>query len=88
MLTTAFVVLANLWFWHRQKEAYKKTIRDFPNSGDERSHYAEWKSAYFDRLLSKHVDTARSANAIDETRKDFDRVHRQRRASFANVVRR
>src|SRR5207244_4600670 len=28
----------------------------------------------FDRLLSRYVHYARSANAIDETRKDFDRV--------------
>ena len=74
IVTTAFVILANIWFWYRQRKAYKKTIRDFPNPGDEHSHYAEWKSEHFDRLLSKHVHTARSANAIDETRKDFDRV--------------
>lgn len=35
---------------------------------------ANWKGENFDRLLSRFVRYARSANAIDETRKDFDRV--------------
>jgi uncharacterized protein (DUF2235 family) len=74
-LTTALVAVANAWFWIRQRQQYKKTIYDFPNKGDPpRSHFAEWKSENFDRLLSKYVETARSANALDETRKDFDRV--------------
>ena len=34
---------------------------------------AVW-TKYFNKLLSKHVRFARSANAIDETREDFDRV--------------
>jgi uncharacterized protein (DUF2235 family) len=68
------VLAASVWWWHRQKESYRKTIRDFPNPGDVHSHYAEWKGANFDRLLSRHVHYARSANAIDEQRKDFDRV--------------
>ena len=59
------------WRWLTSS---KKTIRDFPNKGDVRSHRAEWKGANFDRLLSRFVSYARSANAIDETRKDFDRV--------------
>ncbi len=75
VLTAMLVSVANAWFWYRQRAQYTKTIRDFPNPGDPpRSHQAEWKSENFDRLLSKYVDTARSANAIDETRKDFDRV--------------
>ena len=69
------VVLLVLWFLHRQHAQYTKTIRDFPNKGDKpRSHQAGWKSENFDRLLSKYVVAARSANAIDERRKDFDRV--------------
>ncbi|TAI60328.1 DUF2235 domain-containing protein [Bradyrhizobium sp. Leo170] len=64
-----------IWFWKRQRAANHKTIYDFPNKGDPpRSHDAEWKGENFDRLLSKHVRFARSANAIDETRKDFRRV--------------
>ncbi len=76
LLMTAVLTLAgNVWFWRRQRLSYKKTINNFPNKGDPpRSHYAEWKSENFDRLLSKQVKYARSANAIDETRADFDRV--------------
>lgn len=76
--TVALVVLGTVagtaWWWWKQKAANKKTIRDFPNPGEVHSHYAEWKGANFDRLLSRHVSYARSANAIDETRKDFARV--------------
>jgi hypothetical protein len=73
-LTVAFVAIANIWFWWKQQRAYRKEIYDFPNKGDYSWHKAEWRSENFDRLLSKYVATARSANAIDETRKDFDRV--------------
>jgi uncharacterized protein (DUF2235 family) len=70
----AFVLIAGGYLWRRQRLSYRKTIRDYPNPGDVRSHYAEWKGENFDRLLSQYVHYARSANAIDETRKDFDRV--------------
>jgi hypothetical protein len=49
-------------------------ITDFPKPGEVHSHYAEWKGENFDRLLSRFVHYARSANAVDEMRKDFDRV--------------
>ena len=62
------------WWTYEQKESYRKTIRDFPNKGDIHTHYAEWKDENFDRLLSRYVYYARSANAIDENRKDFQRV--------------
>jgi hypothetical protein len=65
---------ASIWWWCRQRALYRKTIRDFPNPGDVHTHYAEWKDANFDRLLSNYVHYARSANAIDENRKDFQRV--------------
>jgi uncharacterized protein (DUF2235 family) len=68
------MIVANVFFWRWQTAANVKTIRDFPNKGDVHSHIAEWKGANFDRLLSRHVGYARSANAIDETRADFDRV--------------
>ena len=74
LLVLIGTVLIDLLFWHNQKAANLKTIRDFPNKGDVHSHYAEWKGDNFDRLLSRHVSFARAANAIDETRKDFDRV--------------
>jgi hypothetical protein len=73
-ISAALVVLSVLWFLYRQRAQYTKTIYDFPNKGDKRSHQAEWKSGNFDRLLSMYVGAARSANAIDERRKDFDRV--------------
>ena len=60
--------------WYKQWKSYRKTIRDFPNPGDVHTHVAEWKGENFDRLLSQFVHYARSANAIDETRKDFARV--------------
>jgi uncharacterized protein (DUF2235 family) len=71
----AIAVLGGIvYFWRRERGAIRKTIRDYPNPGDVRTHYAEWKGENFDRLLSRHVHYARSANAIDEIRKDFARV--------------
>src|SRR5437879_8328105 len=58
----------------RQRRAVKKTIYDFPKQGEKNTHYAQWKGVNFNRLLSRFVTYARSANAIDETRADFDRV--------------
>jgi len=54
--------------------AKTKTITDWPSPGQSRSHVAEWKGENFDRLLSAQVGYARAAIAIDERRKDFDRV--------------
>lgn len=56
------------------RRSVRKTIRDFPNKGDVKSHEAEWKGENFSRLLSQFVSFARSANAIDETRADFTRL--------------
>lgn len=68
------IAAALVGFWYWQNKADIKTITDYPKPGESRSHKAVWKGANFDRLLSRHVAFARSANAIDETRKDFDRV--------------
>ncbi|HEY5130179.1 MAG TPA: DUF2235 domain-containing protein [Bradyrhizobium sp.] len=65
---------ASIWWWRAQKASYRKTIRDFPKPGDVHTHYAEWKDENFDKLLSAYVHYGRSANAIDENRKDFQRV--------------
>jgi uncharacterized protein (DUF2235 family) len=74
-VTHVAMLAAVIWFAKRQRTVNRKTIYDFPNKGDPpRSHDAEWTGTYFDKLLSKHVRFARAANAIDETRKDFDRV--------------
>ena len=62
------------WLWWCQERLYRKTIRDFPNKGDVRTHRAEWKGEHFNKLLSRFVSFARSANAIDEMRADFDRL--------------
>lgn len=59
---------------HKQRNSVRKVIKDFPNKGESRSHYAQWKGDHFDRVLSKYVPYARSANAIDESRKDFKRL--------------
>lgn len=59
---------------HKQRKEVRKTILDFPNKGDKRSHYAQWEGKNFNRLLSRFVTYARSANALDETRADFDRL--------------
>ena len=70
----AIIVAALCAFWYWQNKSTTKTIVDYPEPGQSRSHQAAWKGENFDRLLSRHVAFARSANAIDETRKDFDRV--------------
>jgi hypothetical protein len=74
VLMFAAVVSGVEYFWWRERRSIRKTIRDYPSPGDVHTHYAEWMGENFDRLLSRHVHYARSANAIDEIRKDFDRV--------------
>lgn len=73
LIGVAAVLAGTITIW-RQRKSIKKTIRDFPKLGEKSSHLAEWKGEHFDRLLSKFVGYARSANAIDETREDFPRV--------------
>ena len=51
-----------------------KIIRDFPEPGRSRWHWAGWRSGFYDRYLDKRVRYARHALAIDETRSDFARV--------------
>jgi uncharacterized protein (DUF2235 family) len=70
----AVTVAGIAWFLHKQRLEFKKTIHDYPRPGESRSHKAQWEGRYFNRLLSRFVTYARSANAIDETRADFDRV--------------
>jgi hypothetical protein len=75
LLMLLSVAGSGLWYMRAQKQVQQKTITDYPNKGDPpRSHYAEWKGANFDRLLSAYVRYGRAANAIDENRKDFHRV--------------
>jgi uncharacterized protein (DUF2235 family) len=55
-------------------KASLKTIRDFPEKGALRWHFAAWRFRFYDNTLNPRVRYARHALAIDETRKDFDRV--------------
>jgi hypothetical protein len=73
-LTLLGALALPLSVWLNQRRSLRKEIRDFPEPGDRKSHTAEWRGANFDRLLSRFVTYARSANAIDETRADFARV--------------
>lgn len=62
-----------IWSFFAQRRSVRKIITDYPVKGEKRKHYAQWKGENFDRVLSRHVPYARSANAIDESREDFDR---------------
>jgi len=73
-LVAAAALLGGAFMFWRQRKSVRKVIKDFPNPGDRSTHLAEWKGEHFDRLLSRFVGFARSANAIDETREDFARV--------------
>ena len=73
-LVAAAALLGGAFMFWCQRRSVRKVIKDFPNLGDRSTHLAEWKGEHFDRLLSRFVGYARSANAIDETREDFARV--------------
>lgn len=49
----------------------RKVIRDWPNAGDRKVHYAVWRMKNYDRFLDTNVKFARHARAIDENRKHF-----------------
>ena len=70
----AVIITGIAWMLSKQRRDFRKTIRDYPKPGQQRSHLARWEGKNFNRLLSRFVTYARSANAIDETRADFDRV--------------
>jgi hypothetical protein len=70
----AVTIIGMAWLLLKQRREFRKTIHDYPKPGESRSHYARWEGRYFNHLLSRFVTYARSANAIDETRADFDRV--------------
>jgi Uncharacterized alpha/beta hydrolase domain (DUF2235) len=61
------------WSLYEQHKSIRKEITDYPTEGQNQSHLAQWKGENFDRVLSRHVKYARSANAIDELREDFMR---------------
>ena len=68
------LLMGMAWLQLKQRRDVKKTIHDYPKPGESRWHMARWEGKNFNRLLSRFVTFARSANAIDETRADFDRV--------------
>ena len=51
--------------------AHIKVIRDFPDKGNFKWHWAAWRFKNYDMFLDRRVGHARQAIAIDETRKDF-----------------
>ena len=55
-------------------KSHIKWIRDFPNKGDLKVHRTTWRFKFYDENLNPRVQFARHALAIDETRRDFDRV--------------
>lgn len=51
-----------------------KVIRDYPEKSQFNFHWSGWRFKFYDTYLNPRVVFARHALAIDETRKDFDRV--------------
>jgi hypothetical protein len=86
MLLLAGGAMGPFLLWKSQNRRVRKTITDYPQPGQSRSHLAQWKGEHFDRLLSRFVNYARAANAIDETRADFDRVGWGNTVHAAEVV--
>jgi len=68
------VVAALIAFRIYSYRSRHKVIRDYPNAGDKRTHWAGWKFQHYDRYLDPRVKYARHAQAIDETRETFARV--------------
>ena len=73
-LVALVTIAGGIYLLFHMRRSVRKTIRDFPKKGDVKTHQAEWKGEHFSRLLSRFVAFARSANANDETRADFDRL--------------
>lgn len=55
----------------RTRLRQRKVIRDWPEPGDRRVHYAVWRMKDYDRFLDTNVSYARHARAIDEDRRHF-----------------
>lgn len=58
----------------RFSKARIKTIHDYPEPGQKNWHWSSWRFKHYDRSLDPRVGFARHAQAIDETRADFERV--------------
>ena len=73
LLTAAFGIPV-LWIGYKlltTRLRQRKVIRDWPNKGDRKVHYAVWRMKNYDRFLDTNVKYARHARAIDENRKHF-----------------
>lgn len=55
-------------------QAQFRCIHNFPKLGDFNWHFVSWRFRFYDNQLNERVRYARHALAIDEHRKDFDRV--------------
>lgn len=55
-------------------QAQFRCIRNFPKQGDFKWHLVSWRFRFYDNQLNRRVRYARHALAIDEHRKDFERV--------------
>ncbi|WP_372891238.1 phospholipase effector Tle1 domain-containing protein [Rhodosalinus sp.] len=51
-----------------------RQIRDYPRTGERRWHLARWRFRDYDMFLDPRVAYARHAIALDEDRRDFQRV--------------
>lgn len=67
------IALVSLTLWKSLKSSFK-VIWSYPKPWRFRFHFAKWKMKNYDRGLDSSVKFIRHALAIDETRKDFDRV--------------
>ena len=67
-IATTLITILNL------RRRATRTIEDFPQAGERRSHQISWRADNYDRSLSGRVMYARHAISIDEARADFPRV--------------
>lgn len=69
--TSITLIIGTLWYLIKNF----RIIRDYPALGKFKWHIAlGWKFEFYDLSLNPDVYAARHALAIDETRRDFDRV--------------
>ena len=73
-LTLASLAAISFAAWYKYRASVTKVIKDFANKGDVSKHCAVWHGENFDELMSEYVHYGRSANGIDERRRDFYRV--------------
>lgn len=69
-----FAALGGMAYLVSSLKSSFKYIRDYPNKGNFKFHFAKWRMQDYDRGLDSRVKFARHALSIDETRKSFSRV--------------